>query len=85
MINLYFQCAACMEELQNQDIDMSPDEYQSISVGLTSEHRLQVWCERHQRSVITLDLTEEQRKLFGHEVCEVCKCSDPPTIRKSPL
>lgn len=78
MINLFIQCSHCMDELRTGRIHLSPEEYAKISVGLTNEHKLEVWCERHRVPVLSLSLNARQRKLFGHEVCEVCKCTEPP-------
>lgn len=76
MINLYFQCKFCSRELPQ---GVSAEEYQSISVGLTpdSEH-VQIWCERHDCAVVTIELTEEQKQKFNPQLCEVCGCLHPP-------
>lgn len=75
MINLFVQCAECMKEIPE---GMSPQEFEALSVGLTNEHELQVWCERHQKPVMTMPLTEEQHKKFGQGVCDVCHQKEAP-------
>ena len=50
-ITLYFHCKECL--LERPD-NISPAEWARLSIGWT-EHGFQVWCERHQNNVISID------------------------------
>lgn len=58
-IQQLFQCPKCIGELQeranklNQKLD--PEGYAMLSIGLT-DVGIQVWCNRHKRNVIHIDL-----------------------------
>ena len=55
-VRVYFHCTKCIEELPD---DTSPMDYARLSVGMTSDGRMQVWCVRHEKNVyLQGDLSE---------------------------
>ena len=54
-----FVCERCAEEFERRRGEFLPTatfhDYQALEVGLT-EHGIQVWCRRHERNVVHLDL-----------------------------
>jgi len=62
----YFHCAKCLEEIPD---DITPADYQDISVGVT-KYGIQVWCERHEESII--HITKDDMDSIKHMTCDVC-------------
>jgi hypothetical protein len=50
-IMMFLHCKICLSEKPN---DVSPEQFQSVSVGFT-ELGLQVWCKRHDCNVVHID------------------------------
>ena len=47
-IESFWHCRECLQELPS---GISPKVYASISVGLTKEHTIVVWCNRHDKTI----------------------------------
>jgi hypothetical protein len=69
-IVMYFHCGKCVKELPD---GVSPADYKQLSVGATSIGRLQVWCDRHDTAVATLELARPMIPGHGDCECEECK------------
>ena len=50
-ISAYFHCSHCLRERPK---DISPREYNKLSIGWTLRG-LQVWCDRHNCNVVNID------------------------------
>jgi hypothetical protein len=48
----FIHCRLCLEELPK---DTSPREWVKIEAGRT-EHGLQVWCIRHEKNIVHIDM-----------------------------
>lgn len=57
-IQCHIICKECMAEV-HCDPELVPETYSRLAVGYTDEG-LQVWCLRHQRSVIELELENNE-------------------------
>jgi len=61
----FFNCKKCLEEIEemsNKRELTAVREYGRISVGVTMDGFIQVWCERHQMSILK---TEEEVELVN--------------------
>lgn len=54
VIGAYVHCKLCLEELVEQRIRESPQEYARLEMGWTHQG-LQVWCVRHDCNVVHID------------------------------
>ena len=55
----YIHCRECMFDWSKTDKSVSPAEFQKNEVGFTPTG-IQVWCRRHDKNVISVDLNEVQ-------------------------
>lgn len=53
----YIHCRECMFDWSQTDKSISPAEFQDNEVGFTSTG-IQVWCRRHDKNVISLDIKQ---------------------------
>lgn len=55
-IDLFWHCSTCIGEIVKGEAgDISPSDYQKIQAGWT-EKGFQVWCIRHGRNIININL-----------------------------
>lgn len=59
-IAAFMHCKECIEELHLMNTPMSNKEYQRVEVGFTKTG-FQVWCTRHDISVVTLEFPDGVR------------------------
>ena len=57
-IELFIHCSKCIEEKPSY---LTPRDYSMVEVGRTSIG-LQVWCIRHEESIVHLDFRDVERK-----------------------
>jgi|TARA_A100001391_G_scaffold202344_1_gene191650 hypothetical protein len=57
-IELFIHCSKCLKEKPSY---LTPRDYSMVEVGRTSIG-LQVWCIRHEESIVHLDFREVERK-----------------------
>lgn len=65
-ITQYFACAQCLEEKPEST---SLRTYRRISVGFTPDKAIQVWCDRHNREIVTLLAQECAAVADGCDLC----------------
>ncbi len=53
----YIHCRECMFDWSQTTRSVSPAEFQDNEVGFT-QRGIQVWCRRHDKNVISLDINE---------------------------
>lgn len=67
-IQNFFHCRRCVQEAMRKKI--APANYARLAIGLTTDRRIQVWCERHSEHVAFVEVST---KGFGTLECEGCR------------
>jgi len=67
----YWHCIDCIEELPAH---VSARDYSHISVGVTNQGDLIVWCDRHDQQILKIDNETVQKELqeAGMSACPHC-------------
>lgn len=58
----WFSCGECLKEIEALKLDVSPAEYANTQAGFTKQG-LQVWCNRHNLSVVHIDFRGQKVEL----------------------
>ncbi len=64
LIENYIHCDLCIEELNPGD---SPNQYKQLQIGFITEGGIQVYCERHNKNVLTM-------RIGGFFTGDTCTC-----------
>ena len=77
---MFLHCQQCLLELPK---DQSPAEYARISVGVTADADLSVWCNRHDMAVTILqnDQVADVLRQVADTPCPACQCEHKPETK----
>jgi hypothetical protein len=68
-ISMFFHCKQCLAEIPP---NTSHEEYARLSVGITPEGDIQVWCVRHDTNIVHTG----KQKLPEHPKCAHCEAEE---------
>ena len=69
----FIHCKQCIKEIDTENLDVSPQEYINLEIGINIDNQLMIGCVRHDTHVGAFTLHEQINIKALEKGCESCE------------